>query len=496
MSEHEDFYTPEHIDEQVDALLQARGMPLRDQRLASDLHSILQHTDEDASSLQRVLQKLMEGDMPVQQQGKSIPFTDLHAQQQGQGRFVALSETLKRSTPTHHMKPFARLLNALAAVLVATLLVGMLVTVLALSHTHQSTKGASGKTVTATTTPTATATPLPAGSVVYTQSPPKGTNVFPYVAWSPDSKRIATLVVNMLSQKTQLQIWDATTGGDLQTVPLADDLNEVLWSPTGRYLALSNLQTIVIVDSQTGSIVNTINFNPTTASSTSVAGQSLLSSRFPYAGGVGFYSVAWTPDGTSLAIAVSYGTSGKVELVNPVTSTVNVTFSANASTIATALSFSTDGQYLAVSYPNDSRIVVWKVSTQAIAFQQNDVQAETIAWQPGTHTLAREVLFPASVQLWDIGSKKLVKTYSGITSFIWSPDGKELAAYTSLADTNGRPNTKTGEVTILDAASGTQVALYKSQHPDIYAVFWSPDGRYLASAEPGSTGNQILVWIA
>ena len=99
-------------------------------------------------------------------------------------------------------------------------------------------------------------------------------------------------------------------------------------------------------------------------------------------------------------------------------------------------------------------------------------------------------------RLWDIGSKKLVKTYSGITSFIWSPDGKELAAYTSLAETNGRPNTKTGEVTILDAASGTQVALYRSQHPDIYAIFWSPDGLYLASAESGSASNQILVWIA
>lgn len=496
MSEHEDFYTPEHIDEQVDALLQAHGMPLRDQRLASDLRSILQHTDKDANSLQRVLQKLMEGDTPTQQPGKSIPFADPYSQQQEQGRFVTMSETLERSTPAHHMKPVPRILSAFAAVLVTALLVGALVTILAFSHNHQGTRVASGQTVTATTTPVATATPLPAGSVVYTRSSSKGTNISPFVAWSPDSKRIATLVVNVASLKTQLQIWDATTGGDLQTVSLADDLNEVLWSPTGRYLALSNLQTIVIVDSQTGSIVNTINFNPATAASTSVTGQSLLSSRFPSAGGVGFYSVAWTPDGTSLAVAVSYGTSGKVELMNPVTSAVNVTFRANASTIATALVFSTDGQYLAVSYPNDSRIVVWKVSTQAIAFQQNDRQAETIAWQPGTHTLAREVLFPASVQLWDIGSKKLVKTYSGITSFIWSPDGKELAAYTSLAETNGRPNTKNDEVTILDAASGAQVVLYRSQHPNIYAVFWSPDGRYLASAESGSADNQILVWIA
>src|SRR5260370_14656944 len=123
----------------------------------------------------------------------------------------------------------------------------MMVLCLSLSHTYPITKVYYGKTVSSTTTSTSTSTPLPACSVFYTQSPPKGTNVFPYVAWSPDSKRIATLVVNMLSQKTQLQIWDATTGGDLQTVPLADDLNEALRSPTGRYLALSNLQTIVLL---------------------------------------------------------------------------------------------------------------------------------------------------------------------------------------------------------------------------------------------------------
>jgi WD40 repeat protein len=224
--------------------------------------------------------------------------------------------------------------------------------------------------------------------------------------------------------------------------------------------------------------------------------QPLLSSRMPYAGGVGFYSVAWAPDGTSLAVAVSYPSYGKVELINPATSAVNVTFNANASTIATALSFSTDGQYLAVSYPNDSRIVVWKVSTQAIAFQQDDVQAETISWQPRTHNLAREVLFPALIQLWDISSKKLVKTYPGVTSFTWSPDGKELATYTSLFDLNRLPKTKTGNVVIIDATSGAQVALYKSQHPSIDTVSWSPDGRYLASAEASSTGSQILVWVA
>lgn len=493
MNSRDEQFHPERVEEQINQpgqiMPQSTGNAAPNVRMIQDLRTI--STDYTQSG-ERVWSRLAER---VAQQNEAPSTLGLRTRE----RFP---QERTRMVQSHHTTDhsiggtISRRVHLLAATLVAALLVGTLVIVLALGHNHQSNTVAARKTATATIAPVATATSSPAGSVVYTRSSDTGMNLFPSAAWSPDSKRIATLAVNLHSLQSQLQIWDATTGGDLLTVPLADNLNEVLWSPTGKYLALNNLQTIVIVDSQTGSIVNTINFNTTTASSPSVTGMSLLSSLMPHAGGSGFYSVAWTPDGTSLAVAVSYGTYGKVELMNPVTSAVNVTFSAHASTISTALSFSTDGQYLAVTYPNDSRIVVWKVSTQAIAFQQDDVQAETISWQPGTHHLARAVLFPASVQLWDITSKKLVKTYPGITSFVWSPDGKELATYTSHVYPNGLPNTKANQVVIIDATSGVQVALYTSQHLSIYAVSWSPDGRYLVSAEPGSTGNQILVWIA
>jgi WD40 repeat protein len=150
----------------------------------------------------------------------------------------------------------------IASLLVTAVLVSMMVTALVLSYNYQSNNVATGKTATGTIASATTTTSLPVGSVVYTRSSNTGTNVFPSVAWSPDSKRIATLVVNLNSQQAQVQIWDAITGGNLLTVPLADNLDEVLWSPTGKYLALNNLQTIVIIDAQTGSIVNTINFLP------------------------------------------------------------------------------------------------------------------------------------------------------------------------------------------------------------------------------------------
>jgi WD40 repeat protein len=426
-----------------------------------------------------------------------------HASAQVQNTFLsspllrssqARIRTMQSQPSTDHStgRKISRSVSLLAATLVAALLVGMLVAVLALGHNHQSNTVAAGKTV------TPTATPLPVGSVVYTRSLHTGTNVYPFIAWSPDSKRIATVVFNQQSQKAQLQIWDATTGGHLLTVPLADNLagDELLWSPTGKYLVLGNLLTQAIIDSQTGSIVNTLTFTTTTVSSTSVTSQSLLSSRIPSGGGFGFYSVAWTPDGSSLAVAVSSLSRGIVELINPLTSAVQATFSTPAYRIGIAMAFSSDGQYLAVSYPNDSKIVVWNVSTQAIAFQQDDYQAETIAWQPSTHHLARALVFPAETQVWDISSQKLLKTYAGVTAFTWSPDGKELAAYTSFIGGPGQPNAKTNEVVIIEAASGVQVALYQSQHRSIYTVSWSPDGRYIATAEASSAGNQIVVWIA
>ena len=137
--------------------------------------------------------------------------------------------------------------------------------------------------------------------------------------------------------------------------------------------------------------------------------------------------------------------------------------------------------------------MVWKVSTQAIAFQQNDYQVDTIAWQPGTHNLARALLFPAKTQVWDIRSQKLLKTYTNVTAFIWSPDGKELASYTPPLSRPGQPANK---VAIIDAASGAQVALYRGQHYSINSVSWSLDGRYIATGESSSIGDQILVWIA
>lgn len=493
MNSRDEQFQPELVEEQITYQSIENATP--NVRMINDLRKI--STDYTRSG-ERVWSRLAERVAQQNEPPKTLRSLTSERFHTGRSTYMQTDQIPTQQARQPRRNP-RRVFALAASLLVAAVLVGMMGTILTLSRNHQNNNLAAGKTATPTIKPTATATPLPAGSVVYTRSSTTGAKLSSSAAWSPDSKRIANVVASL--QSLQLQIWDATTGGHLQTIPIPNDLYEILWSPTGKYLALDNLQTIVIVDIQKGSVVNTINFNTTTASRPSVTGQSPLSSLIPHGGGFGFYSVAWTPDGSSLAVAVSHITYGKVELLNPLTSAVQATFSTPTYPIGIAMAFSSDGQYLAVSYPNDSKVVVWKVSTQAVVFQQNDLQAETISWQPGTHNLARKVGFPVSVQLWNIDSKKLVKTYSGVTSFTWSPDGKELATYTTFFDAHMPPhaNIKTNQVVIIDANSGAQVALYKSQHPNIFAVSWSPDGRYLASnetADLNSTDNQILIWIA
>lgn len=497
MNSSDEQFQAECVEEQISQLGQMTPQPAGDMssnaRLITDLRQIsTDYTQAGARVWSRLAERLA--------QQNAAPHSDTLTSEKNplERSFPPMQTDQRILQATSRRKP-QRVFALVASLVAAAVLVGLMAAILTLRTNHQGTTVTTPKTATATPT----VAPLPIGSIVYTRTSDADTSISPFVAWSPDSKRIASLVIKLHVPAVQLQIWDATTGGNLLTVPLADGyLNQVYWSPTGKYLAVDDLQTIVIVDSQTGTIVNTIHLSSIVAARPPITQQPLFASFIPAAGGVGFYAVAWTPDGTLLAVAVSDTTFGKIELINPVTSVVNVTFSAGASTIATALAFSTDGQYLAVSYPDSARVVVWQVSTRAVVFQQNDAQAEMIAWQPGTHNLARTVFFPAALQLWDVSSHQLLKTYAGITSFAWSPDGKALATYTSTIDSfrqAGPPKTTPTKVSIIDAQSGTQIALFISQQPFINLVLWSPDGRYLASVESSLTrtsSNRIFVRVA
>ncbi|GHO74282.1 hypothetical protein KSD_20530 [Ktedonobacter sp. SOSP1-85] len=519
MTQNRDFFTPESVDEQVEqfssrqpgepARLEPGGAPAQAEtrrvrdfpanedgqeasaRLVKELQAFYQADyEQNRAFLARARRRIAAHQFAkydVNQARSPMDSAPMLRFSQERTRKMQSPRSAEESTG----RRLSRGLGVLAAVLVAGLLVSTLAVVLTLNHGQQGSQGIGGAKATAISAPTPT--PVPAGTILSTRKSPAGTN-FGSAAWSPDGMRMAAPAIDPKTAKTLLYIWDAASGKNLMTIPLdVADLGEVLWSPTGKYLALDNLQTIVIVDSQTGAVVKTIKYQAPTAFNVSGARQSLLSSAAPLGGGFGFYSVAWSPDGASLAVDVSNITSGKVVLLDPLTGAVKTTFSAQAAPIGLALAFSSDGKYLAVSYSNDSKIVVWSVATQQVVFVLGNAQAMTIAWQPGTHNLARSTF--TSVELWDVNAQKLLKTYKGLSAFAWSPDGKELAAYTSPF-ANPFSQTKTSKVTILDADTGAQVGLYTSQNQMIFSASWSPDGRSIATSESSASSNQIVVWAA
>ncbi|MBA2394444.1 MAG: PQQ-binding-like beta-propeller repeat protein, partial [Ktedonobacteraceae bacterium] len=138
MSEDKDFYLPEQIDEQVDALLQVQHMPDQDLRMAQDLRIILANADAeaDAHSLQRVRQQLLQG-------AANIPSLELIQRRK--------RERLTRMNKTQKIGPMARVFSTLAAALIVAALVGSM---LIITHAAQQNKGA-GSTITGAPKPPA-----------------------------------------------------------------------------------------------------------------------------------------------------------------------------------------------------------------------------------------------------------------------------------------------------------------------------------------------------
>lgn len=529
MTQDHHFFTPERVDEQIEQFSrrlpgEAEHLPqseafarVETRRFGEALAGAESQSEQDASTrLVRELQAYYQGEYQqnrafLAQARRRIAAHRFSRYEGAQERTPVPAPVLKFSQGRIRMnqhtraidhpagRKLARPLSLLAAVLVAGLLVGTLAMVLTLSHAQQTSQGGSGKKATATSVPTATPTSIPAGKVVHTQHAPAGMNFTPPLAWSPDGKHIATVAINLQTEKTQLRIWDATTGGNLLTASLTVNMYNVQWSPTGKYVELDNGQVIMIANSQTGTIVKTINYQNQAAFNVPGAGPSALASYVPLSSGYGIYAITWAPDGLSLAATISSPGSSKVVLLNSLTGAVNATIDQQSSIMADVLAFSSDGKYLAGSYTNESKVVVWNVATRQVVTQvAQGHQAFKLAWQPGTHHLAAGLLFPASVQLWDVDSQKLLKTYVGHAALAWSPDGKELALYKDLKDQFSGSHVKDNTVTIVNASTGAQVGLYTSQNKNttVYAVYWSPDGRYLASSEMKADTNLVVVWTA
>jgi RNA polymerase sigma factor (sigma-70 family) len=191
-------------------------------------------------------------------------------------------------------------------------------------------------------------------------------------------------------------------------------------------------------------------------------------------------SVAWSPDGQTLASADADGTiqlwdSAKAReryrLVRPLG--------------VSALAFSANGKTLASGGAHDM-VHLWKAATGDTFLQHLSDNAHAVrclACSP-----RGEVLAAAGpdhpIHLWDLTNGKKLAVLAGhphgTLGLAFSPDGKKLAS--AGAD---------HQVHLWDVATGHHVQTFPGHHGPVTAVVFFPDGQRLAS---GSTDQTIRVW--
>ncbi|HZR40921.1 MAG TPA: hypothetical protein VFB12_12425, partial [Ktedonobacteraceae bacterium] len=127
MAEYENFYTPDDVDEQIEAFLQARETSTRDQKLTHDLHAFYKPDSEaDAHSLQRVLTQLLADDQHGQ---KIVPISDFMPKQQKYEETSIMRGTLSIKAGAKTSSTLVRRLNILVATLIVAVLVGSMLVV-------------------------------------------------------------------------------------------------------------------------------------------------------------------------------------------------------------------------------------------------------------------------------------------------------------------------------------------------------------------------------
>jgi WD40 repeat protein len=305
-----------------------------------------------------------------------------------------------------------------------------------------------------------------------------GTTIFTYqrqpngiysLDWSPDGKRL-------LSTSKDGQSWDATTGRQVKVYEKPNTYSGSIlsaeWSPDGKRVALAGDE-IYLFDAASGKYLRSLKFP---------------NSRPSNDGATVIRAISWSPDGKYIASTTRADApnEGLVVLWDVGTGKIIASLSGHSST-PMSLSWSPDGKHLA-SASFDGTVRVWQVAAGKTIYiytgHQSGAPLRSVAWSPDGRSLAAASA-NGEVHIWGFGVQVVKYKAPSALSLAWSPDSKRLAIG--------------GEgVQIINPANGKLLFTYRGQPTAVNAVDWSPDGKYLASADaPASPARStVKVWPA
>ena len=210
------------------------------------------------------------------------------------------------------------------------------------------------------------------------------------------------------------------------------------------------------------------------------------------------YDLWWARDGLLFCVG---GEQGSVSLLNATNRSRVFRFRARRDTVEAA-AISQDGRRIAFAYEGEQLGSVIEVGNTSrpgasfAVFRDHPLQVRSIAFSPDGSLAASTGNDGAGtggmVRIWDTSTGKrrklcVLSTYANLSqvensayAFAWSPDGKYLA--TANADSS---------VQIFDVTTGGQVAAYHGHRTGAFAVAFSPDGKFIAS---GGGDNTVQVW--